>query len=118
MPRAASVLWLRRDLRRGDLPALGEAASAADGGNVLVLFVLDPALWDGGGPARRAWLAATLEATREAYDGRLCLRVGDPRKIVPATSAAESRNGSSTTRSNRNPAMIGKSTRETPPKVC
>ncbi|KRE58701.1 deoxyribodipyrimidine photo-lyase [Phycicoccus sp. Soil748] len=84
MPRAASVLWLRRDLRRGDLPALGAADSAADGGNVLVLFVLDPALWDGGGPARRAWLAATLEATREAYDGRLCLRVGDPRKVVPA----------------------------------
>src|SRR6476620_10406695 len=84
MPRAASVLWLRRDLRRGDLPALGAAASAADGGNVLVLFVLDPALWDGGGPARRAWLAATLEAAREAYDGRLCLRVGDPAEVVPA----------------------------------
>jgi deoxyribodipyrimidine photo-lyase len=84
MPRAASVLWLRRDLRRGDLPALGAAASAADGGNVLVLFVLDPALWENGGPARRAWLAATLEATREAYDGRLCLRVGKPAEVVPA----------------------------------
>ena len=84
MSRAASILWLRRDLRRGDLPALGRAAEAADGGSVLVLFVLDPALWEGAGPVRRAWLAATLEAAREAYDGRLCLRVGDPAKVVPS----------------------------------
>ncbi|MEP6854926.1 MAG: deoxyribodipyrimidine photo-lyase [Pedococcus sp.] len=87
MSRAASILWLRRDLRRGDLPALGAAAAAADGGAVLVLFVLDPALWDGAGPVRRAWLAATLEAAREAYDGRLCLRVGDPSTVVPAVAA-------------------------------
>ena len=61
-----SILWLRRDLRRRDLPALQAAASA---GPVLPLFVIDPQLWSSGGAARRAWLAATLLALRESYDG-------------------------------------------------
>jgi deoxyribodipyrimidine photo-lyase len=81
MSGAPSVLWLRRDLRRGDLPALGAAAGA--GSPVCVVFVLDPALWANAGSARRAWLAATLRATDRAYDGRLCLRAGDPRTVVP-----------------------------------
>ena len=51
------------------------------------LFVLDPVLWDSGGAARRAWLAATLRATDAAYDGRLILRVGDPRSVLPAVCA-------------------------------
>lgn len=80
MTGARSILWLRRDLRRGDLPALGAAAGA---GEVCVLFVLDPALWEGAGPVRRAWLAESLRAVDEAYDGRLWLRVGDPRQVVP-----------------------------------
>ncbi len=58
-------------------------ADAGDDG-VVVVFVVDPALWDTAGPVRRAWLAATLEATREAYDGRLCLRAGDPLEVIPA----------------------------------
>ncbi|HEV7173207.1 deoxyribodipyrimidine photo-lyase [Pedococcus sp.] len=81
MSGAPSVLWLRRDLRRGDLPALGAAAGA--GAQVCVVFVLDPSLWANAGRARRAWLAATLRATERAYDGRLCLRAGDPRTVVP-----------------------------------
>ena len=76
----SSVLWLRRDLRRGDHPALAAAAAA---GTVLPLFVLDPRLWAGAGPARRAWLAATLRATSTAYEDRLCVRVGDPAEVVP-----------------------------------
>ena len=56
-----SILWLRRDLRRADLPALGaaHAAARAEGGpgEVAVLFVLDTTLWSGAGDARRAWLA-------------------------------------------------------------
>ncbi|MEO7071291.1 MAG: deoxyribodipyrimidine photo-lyase, partial [Nostocoides sp.] len=37
-----SLLWLRRDLRRTDLPALG--AAAVDG-PVVATFVLDERLW-------------------------------------------------------------------------
>jgi deoxyribodipyrimidine photo-lyase len=82
---ATSVLWLRRDLRRHDLPALLEAAG--DGNAVLPLFVLDPVLWKSGGDARRAWLAATLRAVDEAYDGRLVLRTGDPVTVLPQVCA-------------------------------
>ena len=40
-------------------------------------------MWDGGGAARRAWLAVTLRATDEAFDGALTLVHGDPRRVVP-----------------------------------
>ncbi len=76
-----SLLWLRRDLRRADHPALG---AAAKDGPVVVAFVVDPAVWTAAGAARRAWLATTLRATAAAYDGRLVLRLGDPRDVVPA----------------------------------
>ncbi|HEX3221585.1 MAG TPA: deoxyribodipyrimidine photo-lyase, partial [Nocardioides sp.] len=84
-----SVLWLRRDLRRRDLPALGEAAEAAGNGDgdVHVLFVIDPALWDGCGPVRRGWLSASIRAAADAYDGRLTVRVGDPATKVGAFAA-------------------------------
>ena len=59
-----SVLWLRRDLRRRDHPALLAAREAAGDGDLVVAFVVDPRLWDGGGAARRAWLAATLRGHR------------------------------------------------------
>ena len=78
-----SVLWLRRDLRRRDHPALLAARDAAGDGDLVVAFVVDPRLWDGGGAARRAWLAATLEATNDAFDGALTLLHGDPRRVVP-----------------------------------
>jgi len=79
-----SVLWLRRDLRRRDHPALLAALEGAGGGDLVVVFVVDPRLWDGGGAARRAWLAATLGATDEAFGGALTLLHGDPRWVVPA----------------------------------
>ncbi|MCW3157739.1 cryptochrome/photolyase family protein [Micropruina sonneratiae] len=75
-----SILWLRRDLRRGDHPAL--AAAAADG-PVLPLFVLDPEFFDDAGPVRQAWLARTLRALDESYEGRLCLRSGRPEQVLP-----------------------------------
>ena len=78
-----SVLWLRRDLRRRDHPALLAAREAAGDGDLVVAFVVDPRLWDGGGAARRAWLAATLRATDAAFDGALTLLHGDPRRVVP-----------------------------------
>jgi deoxyribodipyrimidine photo-lyase len=80
-----TVLWLRRDLRRQDLPALVEAAG--DGNAVLPLFVVDPVLWKSGGPARRAWLAATLHAADAAYDEGLVLRVGDPLTVLSQVCA-------------------------------
>ena len=83
----SSVLWLRRDLRRRDLPALGAAADAAGDGEVHVLFVIDPVLWDGCGPVRRGWLAASIRAAAESYDGRLTVRVGDPVTKVGAFAA-------------------------------
>lgn len=84
MADAASILWLRRDLRRADHPALCAAAAI---GTVLPVFVLDPEFLDPAGPVRRGWLAATLRALDTAYDGRLCLRRGDPREVIPALAA-------------------------------
>ena len=73
-------MWFRRDLRLRDHPALREAASA---GPVLGLFVIDPGLWRSAGPARRAWLAASLRSLDESIDGRLCVRLGRPSSVVP-----------------------------------
>ena len=82
-----ALLWLRRDLRRSDHPALLAARDAAGEGDLVIAFVVDPRLWDGGGAARRAWLAATLRATKVAFDGSLTLLYGDPRQVVPALAA-------------------------------
>lgn len=75
----ANVVWFRRDLRLADHPAL---TSAAAQGPVVGLFVVDPHLWVGAGAARRAWLAASVLALREAADD-LVVRVGDPADVVP-----------------------------------
>ncbi|KGN40936.1 cryptochrome/photolyase family protein [Knoellia aerolata] len=77
-----SILWLRRDLRRSDHPALLAALDAC-GDDLVVAYVIDPVLWSGGGPARRAWLAATLEWARAEFDDALTLLWGDPRTVVP-----------------------------------
>jgi deoxyribodipyrimidine photo-lyase len=45
--------------------------------------VIDPAFFDDAGPVRQGWLAATLKALDETYDGRLCLRYGDPAEVIP-----------------------------------
>lgn len=68
-----ALWWLRRDLRRGDHPALVEAARR---GPVVPVFVLDPGRWDGAGDARRA----SLEATDAAYalSSRVPLRLPVP----------------------------------------
>ena len=75
-----SIMWFRRDLRLRDHPALREAASA---GPVLGLFVIDPGLWRAAGPARRAWLAASLRSLDESMGGRLCVRSGAASSVVP-----------------------------------
>ena len=76
---AVSVVWVRRDLRMRDHPALTEAAAAGD--TVLPLFVLDPRLVDGATP-RRDHLLASLRALDEAMDGGLVVRRGRPEQVV------------------------------------
>jgi deoxyribodipyrimidine photo-lyase len=78
-----SILWLRRDLRRRDHPALLAARDAAGDGDLVVAFVLDPRLWGGGGPVRRAWLAANVKALDDDLGGSLTILHGDPRERVP-----------------------------------
>ncbi|GGB33446.1 deoxyribodipyrimidine photo-lyase [Flexivirga endophytica] len=80
-----SLLWLRRDLRRSDLPALRSAADAT-GDDVGVVFVVDPALWKSAGTVRRAWLATSVEAAVDSYDGHLAVLYGDSRQVIPQTA--------------------------------
>ncbi|QDB80551.1 deoxyribodipyrimidine photo-lyase [Georgenia sp. 311] len=75
-----AVLWLRRDLRLHDLPAL---LAAHEGGQVLPVFVVDPALLATAGPVRRAHLVAALEDLRESTDRALVVRTGRPEEEVP-----------------------------------
>ncbi len=82
-----SVLWLRRDLRLRDHPALHEAATD---GPVVVLFVLDPALLKPAGAPRVAFLYRTLRALDgelRSRGGRLLARRGDPVRVLPRVAA-------------------------------
>jgi len=78
-----TILWLRRDLRLWDHPALHAAAHSADGGRVLPLFVVDPALWRPAGAPRLAWLLRSLRSLSAAMDGALVVRAGDPTEVLP-----------------------------------
>jgi deoxyribodipyrimidine photo-lyase len=83
-----SVMWFRRDLRLADNPAL---CAAADAGDVLPLFVLDPTLWGPAGPSRRAYLGASLrslDASLRQRRAHLSVVRGDPvRRVVLAAKA-------------------------------
>jgi deoxyribodipyrimidine photo-lyase len=82
-----SVLWLRRDLRLRDHPALHEAAKD---GPVVVLFVLDQALLKPAGAPRVAFLYRTLhdlDARLREHGGALLIRRGDPVDVVPEVVA-------------------------------
>ncbi len=79
----SSVLWLRRDLRLRDHPALH---AAAEDGPVVALFVLDPVLLRPAGAPRVAFLyraLRALDADLREHGGRLLVRRGDPVKTVP-----------------------------------
>ncbi len=80
--QSRSVLWLRRDLRLHDHPALATAADAAP--EVVALHVLDPDELATYGDNRRAYLAASLRALDEQLGGRLVVRTGHPEEVVPA----------------------------------
>ncbi len=82
-----AIMWFRRDLRLHDNPALLDACAAAgagDGGGVLPLFVWDDALWGPAGPARRAWMSASLRTLDESLGGRLVVRRGTPEEVLAA----------------------------------
>jgi len=84
------IVWYRRDLRLDDHPAL--RAATGGGGPVVPLFVLDPRLVGAEtmSPARLSYLADALhdlDAGLRARGGRLIVRHGDPREVVPAVAA-------------------------------
>ncbi|MFP5218823.1 MAG: cryptochrome/photolyase family protein [Actinomycetes bacterium] len=76
-----SVLWLRRDLRLADSPALLAARDAGD--HVVPLFVLDDALRRPLGPVRLAFLYRCLRELEERTDGALRVVTGRPEDVVP-----------------------------------
>ena len=81
-----TIVWFRRDLRVADHPAL---SAAADRGEVVALFVLDPALLTKRhhtGSERLTFLRAGLEALDSELQARgtsLTVRSGDPRLVIP-----------------------------------
>jgi deoxyribodipyrimidine photo-lyase len=86
---STALVWFRSDLRLTENPAW--AAATSDHERVVALFVLDPALWHGCGVRRRAQLGANLAALDQslsAWGGRLRVRRGDPRSLVPEEAAA------------------------------
>ena len=84
-----TVMWFRRDLRLADNPALLSAVAEAGGTGVVPLFVLDPSLSLHAGPARCAYLAASLTDLGDRVGG-LQLRRGDPVREVVAVARAAS----------------------------
>jgi deoxyribodipyrimidine photo-lyase len=79
------LVWFRRDLRLEDNPAWTAATSQRT--YVVPLYVIDPTLLGSVGPYRRRQLIANLQALDydlfEATGGRLHVRFGDPRTVVP-----------------------------------
>jgi deoxyribodipyrimidine photo-lyase len=80
---STAIVWLRRDLRLHDHPALFEAAREHD--RVVALFVLDDRLLDGrfASTPRTAFMVGCL---RQLGDG-LVVRHGTPDREVPALAA-------------------------------
>jgi deoxyribodipyrimidine photo-lyase len=78
-----SVVWLRRDLRLGDNPALLTAAEEAGRGEVCVAVVLDQALL-AGSDRRAARYLASLRALDGDLNGALTVLAGPPEHALPA----------------------------------
>lgn len=90
MRPSTALLWLRRDLRVHDHPAL---VAAAEHARLLPVYVLDPALLRGrfASPNRAWFLLGSLAALRGALRERgsdVTVRVGDPREVIPGLAAA------------------------------
>ena len=74
-----TVMWFRRDLRIADNPALLASIEEAklNGGSVIPIFILDPALIGGAGSKRLAYLGKSLRALDESLENNLHVLVGD-----------------------------------------
>jgi len=90
-PRSsAAIVWLRRDLRLHDHPALAAALAAADA--VVPVFVLDERLLAGRRSSQnRSWFLLgslrTLADDLAARGSRLVVRGGRPETVIPALAA-------------------------------
>ncbi len=78
---STSILWLRRDLRLTDAPALLAALDDAD--DVMPLFVLDDALRRPSGAPRLAFLYRCLRELSDRTGGALRIATGRPEDVVP-----------------------------------
>ena len=81
----AVILWLRRDLRLMDHPAL---CAAARDGAVLPIVLLDPILARAAGPARWQRYLRSVERLQDATEGAVVVRHGDPLQLLPEMAAA------------------------------
>jgi deoxyribodipyrimidine photo-lyase len=87
MKKPLSILWFRRDLRFEDHPALAKASRR---GQVLALFVVDPALMRAAGQPRTTFLAHTLrdmDQRLRALGASLTVREGRAEEVVPEVTA-------------------------------
>ncbi len=78
-----SLLWVRRDLRLHDHPAL---CAAAQEGAVLPVFVLEPTLLQES-PVRTHALLSALHHLQELYDGALVFLQGPAQQAIPQLAA-------------------------------
>ncbi|MCZ0911975.1 deoxyribodipyrimidine photo-lyase [Gordonia amicalis] len=79
-------MWLRRDLRLSDLPAL--AAARGTDSSVLLCFVVDPRLEKSSGERRLAFLFDSLREVDAKLDGRLLVVRGRPEEEIPRLARA------------------------------
>ena len=80
-------MWLRRDLRLSDQPALA-TARGTDDSLVLLCFVVDPRLEKSSGERRLAFLFDSLRELDAKLDGRLLVVRGRPDEEIPRLAQA------------------------------
>jgi deoxyribodipyrimidine photo-lyase len=78
------LIWLKRDLRLHDHPALAHAAGL---GAVLPVFIVEPAVWEAPDASARQWdfVAESLADLRDAFGALglpLVIRVGDAVEVL------------------------------------
>lgn len=76
---AQAVMWFRRDLRIDDHAALAAAASEGD---VIGLFVVDPAFAGAGGTGRERFMREAVASLSAQMGGSLVIKVGDPVTVL------------------------------------